>query len=73
MDKALLIFGALIIFFGILFFYLLLTSAISMGRSIKEQSSTLPELQQNQIYIFTSISAVVILIGILIVREAFKR
>jgi len=73
MDKALLVFGALIIFFGLLFFYLLLNSAINLGRSIKEESSTLPQLQKNEIYIFTPLSAVIILIGVLVIREAFKR
>jgi len=73
MDKALLVFGILIIFLGVLFFYLILTSAINLGRSIKGQSKTLPQLQQNEIYIFTPLSAVVVLIGVFIIREAFRR
>jgi hypothetical protein len=73
MDKALLLFGTLIIFFGILFFYLLLTSAIDMAQSVKDQYSTLPQVKKNQINISALISATIILIGVLIVREAFKR
>jgi len=73
MDKALLVFGALIIFFGILFFYLILTSAINVGKSIKDQYTSLPEVRRNQINISVLVSAAVVLIGILIVKEAFKK
>lgn len=73
MDKALLFFGSIIIIFGILIFYLLVTSAINLGKSVKEQYSSLPQLRENEIYIFTPINLVIVLIGIVILREAFKR
>ncbi len=73
MDKALLFFGALIIFFGIIFFYLLLTSAINMGQSIKDQYATLPQAGKNKINDSAMISAVIVLIGVLVIKQAFKR
>ena len=73
MDKALILFGAIIIFFGMLVFYLLFTSVINLGKTLAGQYSSLPELQQNQINIFTPVSAAIVLIGVMIVREGFKR
>jgi len=73
MDKALLFLGTIIIIFGIFVFYLLITSAINLGKSIKDQYPVLPQVQENEIYIFTPINIVIVLIGIVIVREAFKR
>jgi len=73
MDKALLFLGLIIIIFGILISYLLVASAINLGKSVKGQYSGLPQLQQNEIYIFTPINIVIVLIGIIILREGFKR
>jgi len=72
MDKALLVFGTIIIFFGILLFYLLLTSVINVGQSVKEQYTTLPQVKKNQINISALISATIILIGVLIIKKALK-
>ncbi len=72
MDKALLIFGAIIIFFGILLFYLLLTSVINVGQSVKDQYTTLPQVKKNQINISALISATIILIGVLVIKKALK-
>ena len=73
MDKALLFLGAIIIIFGILIFYLMLTSVIKMGQSFKDQYSSLSQVKKNEINISALVSAVIVFIGILVIRKAFKR
>ena len=73
MDKALLFFGAFIIILGIVIFYLVFISIINLGQAIKGQATGLPQLKKNEIYVFTPISLVIVVIGVLILREAFKR
>ena len=73
MDKALLFFGVIIIILGIVIFYLVITSFINLGLSIKEQSSTLPQLQENEIYLLTPISSVIVSIGVLMLKKAFEK
>ena len=73
MDKALLFFGVIIIIFGIVIFFLLLTSVMSLGKSIKDEYSSLPQVKRNEINSYALISAAVVLIGVIIVRKGFKR
>ena len=73
MDKALLLFGSLMIIFGIIISYLLITSILNLGMSIADQYSNLPQVQRNKINASTLIGAAIVLIGVLIVRKAFKR
>jgi len=73
MDKALLFFGIIIIFFGIIIFVLLLTSVINIGQSIKDQYSSIPQAEKNLIHSYALINAAIVLIGILIIKQAFKR
>lgn len=73
MDKALIVFGILIIIVGIVVFYLTLVSVMNLGQSIKDQSSGLPQLQEHEITISAPISVVIILIGAVIVVKSLKR
>ncbi len=73
MDNALLFFGIFIIIVGIVVFFLIFTSIINLGQSIKGQATGLPQLKKNEIYIFTPISLVIVIIGFLIIRKAFKK
>ena len=69
----LLIFGTFTIISGLLISYLLLTSVINLSKSIENQYSYLSQIQKNKINSYGLIGAMIVLIGTLIVREAFKR
>lgn len=73
MDKTLLFFGIFVIIVGIVIFYLIFISIVNLGQSIKGQATGLPQLKQNEIYVFTPISLVIVVIGVLVLREAFKK
>jgi hypothetical protein len=76
MDSALLAFGITIIIFGIIISYLLVTSVFKIGRSVVDvqtQTADLIQTQNNGILSSTLIGGAIILIGVLIIKEAFKR
>jgi hypothetical protein len=76
MDSALLAFGVTIIIFGIIISYLLVTSVLKVGQSIidiQTQTADLIQTQNNGILSSTLIGGAIILVGVLITREAFKR
>jgi uncharacterized protein YjeT (DUF2065 family) len=76
MDSALLAFGVTIIIFGIIISYFLVTSVLKIGRSvvdIQTQTADLIQTQNNEILSTTLIGGAIILIGVLIIKEALKR
>ena len=76
MNTALLLLGITITIFGIIITYLLVVSVFKMGQSMIEmqtQTESLIQTQMNGIVSTTLIGGALILIGILVVREAFRR
>jgi len=73
MDKTILFFGIIIIFFGILIAYFLLTSAVAFGQTIRSRSTSIPGVKMNEIYFYSFVDIMVVLIGVVIIIEAFKK
>jgi len=73
MDKTLVFFGIFLIILGVLVAYYVLTSVIAFGQIIKTRSSSIPGVKMNEIYLYGFIDIIIVLIGILVIREGFKR
>jgi len=76
MNAAIVMFGILTIIFGVIASYLLISTTFRIGQSIiniQNQYASMIEVQKNQIYNYGMVSATVILIGILITWQGFRR
>jgi len=76
MNTTLLLLGVSTIIFGIIISYFLVASVFKIGQAIIEiqtQTTSLIEIQRNEIISTTLIGGAIILIGVLITREAFRR
>jgi len=76
MNSAIVMFGVLTIIFGVIISYLLISTTLRIGQSminIQNQYASMIEAQKNEIYGYGLIGAAIVLIGILITKEGFKR
>jgi archaellum component FlaG (FlaF/FlaG flagellin family) len=76
MNSAIVMFGVLTIIFGVIASYLLVSTTFRIGKSmidIQDKYASMIEVQKNQIYNYGMISATIILIGILITWQGFRR
>lgn len=75
MKSILLVLGVSTIIFGIIITYFLMTSIIKFGQAIEEiqaQSFRLTDIQKNQILGSSLIGAVIVVIGVVLTKQAFK-
>ena len=76
MNAAIVMFGILTIIFGVIASYLLISTTFRIGQSminIQNQYANMIKVQKNQIYNYGMVSATIILIGILITWQGFRR